>query len=437
MSWQSVYESKKTDMDHLVGLIEDGDRIVVQNGDAASYPILEAMYTHRDDYKNVTVMSVLMTRPTPISVPECNGKIDQLACFLDRGERDNIAKGSRIGVQLVQLNELMDAWRKKTHPNVAVIQVAPPDENGYVSMGTNATGIPETKHMYNKILAQVNKNVPFIRGEYSTLHVDDLTAVVELDEPLPVENNREPTEKDKAIAGHIVERIPDGACLQLGAGGIPTAVGAYLREKKHLGIHTEMFAESMVDLIECGAVDNSQKALLPGKSVFVFSGLTPKHRWMFKEHPELMETRSFEWVNDPYVIRQNDNVVAINAALCCDLAGQVCAESIGTRQYSGIGGQLNFVRGARMSKGGQAFITMNSTYTTKEGKTASKIDLTLPLGSAVTTPRTEVMYIVTEYGVADLNYETIETRAKRLIAIAHPDFRDELTFKAKQAGWIY
>lgn len=269
------------------------------------------------------------------------------------------------------------------------------------------------------------------------LHVDELTALIEKDVPMPVEQNRPPTEKDKTVAGYIVERVQDGACLQIGAGGIPTAVGIYLKEKKHLGIHTEMFAETMVDLIQCGAVDNSQKKLIPGKSVFVFSGLTEKHRWMFKNHPELMETRSFEWINNPYVIGQNDNVVSINACLAVDLTGQVCSESIGTRQYTGVGGQLDFVRGAQMSKGGQSFITMFSTYTDKEGKIRSKIDLTLPLGAAVSTPRTDVQYIVTEYGVADLQGQTIESRAKRLIAIAHPDFRDELTFKAKKAGWIY
>lgn len=151
----------------------------------------------------------------------------------------------------------------------------------------------------------------------------------------------------------------------------------------------------------------------------------------------MVETRSFEWVNDPYVIGQNDNFVSINAALCVDLTGQVCSESIGTRQYSGIGGQLDFVRGAQISKGGKSFITMYSTYVTKTGEVASKIDLTLPLGAAVTTPRTDAQYIVTEYGVADIKNETIENRAKRLIAIAHPDFRDELTYKAKKIGWIY
>ena len=305
-------------------------------------------------------------------------------------------------------------------------------------MGTNATGIPETRDNYERIIAQVNRNVPFIKGEYSTVPVSCISAFVELDTPMPVEDNRPPAEKDIRIAGHIVDMIRDGSCIQLGAGGVPTAVGMFLKDKKHLGIHTEMFAESMVDLIECGAVDNSMKQLLPGKSIFVFSGLTEKHRRLFSEKPETVETRSFEWVNDPYVIAQNDRAVSINSALACDLTGQICAESVGFRQYSGIGGQLNFVRGSQMSKDGQSFITMYSTYYNKtEGKECSKIDLTLPLGSAVTTPRTEVQYVVTEYGVADLRYQTIENRAKRLIAVAHPDFRDELTFKAKKIGWIY
>lgn len=437
MDWRESYERKKTDMAGLLSHIHDGDGVVIQNGDAASYEVLDALYDYRDNFRNVTVYTVLMSKPLRISRPECNGKVDQVSCFLSAGERDAIAEGSHIGVQLVQLHRLLESRRKNFKINCAIVHVSPPDENGYVSLGTNATGIPETKQTYERILAHVNKNVPYIQGPCSMLHVDELTALIERDVPMPVEQNRPPTEKDKTVAGYIVERVQDGACLQIGAGGIPTAVGIYLKEKKHLGIHTEMFAETMVDLIQCGAVDNSQKKLVPGKSVFVFSGLTEKHRWMFKNHPELMETRSFEWINNPYVIGQNDNVVSINACLAVDLTGQVCSESIGTRQYTGVGGQLDFVRGAQMSKGGQSFITMFSTYTDKEGKTRSKIDLTLPLGAAVSTPRTDVQYIVTEYGVADLQGQTIENRAKRLIAIAHPDFRDELLFKAKKAGWIY
>ncbi|MCJ7837512.1 4-hydroxybutyrate CoA-transferase [Cuneatibacter sp. NSJ-177] len=437
MNWRETYEKKKTTMEGLLSYIQDGDGIVVQNGDAATYEVLDALYEHRDDFKNVTVYTVVMSKPLKISLPECNGKVNQVSCFLSRGEREAIAQGSQVGVQLVHLNRLIASRLRDWKPNCALVHVSPPDENGYVSLGTNATGIPETKHTYERILAHVNRNVPYIQGPCSMLHVDELTALVELDATMPVEENRPPTEKDKIVAGHIMERVKDGACLQIGTGGIPTAVGIYLKDKKHLGIHTEMFAETMVDLIRCGAVDNSQKKLIPGKSVFVFSGLTEKHRWIFQNCPEIMETRSFEWVNNPYVIAQNDNALSINSCLAVDLTGQVCAESIGTRQYTGTGGQLDFVRGAQMSKGGQSYITMFSTYTDHEGKERSKIDLTLPLGSAVTTPRTDVQYIVTEYGVADLQDQTIENRAKRLIAIAHPDFRDELTFKAKKAGWMY
>lgn len=438
MSWREDYAKKRMSMDELMGLIHDGDRIVIQSGDAASYPIMQAMYDRREQMHGVTVYSVLLTKESPISRPECNGHINQVSPFLSAGERNAIADGSRIGVMLVQLNDLMRAWREIIHPNAAIIQVSPPDENGCVSLGTNATGIPEFIDTYERVIAQVNKNVPYIRGEYSTIHVSKLSGYVELDTEMVKEANRPPSEKDLKIAGYIVDMIKDGSCIQLGAGGVPTAVGTFLKDKRHLGIHTEMLAESMMDLIECGAVDNSMKKLLPGKSIFVFSGLTDKHRKMFSEHPELLETRSFEWVNDPYVIAQNDRAVSINSALTCDLTGQVCSESIGPRQYSGVGGQLNFVRGAQLSREGQSYITMYSTYFNKsEQREMSKISVMLPLGSAVTTPRQDVQYIVTEYGVADLRYQTIENRAKRLIAIAHPDFREELTYEAKKIGWIY
>ena len=213
-------------------------------------------------------------------------------------------------------------------------------------------------------------------------------------------------------------------------------VGKNLKHLKDLGIHTEMFCDTMVELIKCGAVNNSKKKVLPGKTVF---GLCQgkKITYDFLDHNTEVEMRSTSWVNNPYIIGRNDNVVSINSALAVDLTGQVCAESIGLRQYSGAGGHCDFVRGARASNGGQSFIAFYSTYNKKDGTVGSKIDLTLPLGSVVTTRRNDVHCIVTEYGVADLRYKSIEERAKALISIAHPDFRDELTFGAKKAGLIY
>ena len=237
------------------------------------------------------------------------------------------------------------------------------------------------------------------------------------------------------IAGHIVERVPDGATIQLGIGGVASAIGGFLKEKRDLGIHTEMFVNALVDLLKCGAANNSKKTLLPGKTVLGFS-LGSQEMYDFMDHNPDIEARPFEFVNDPRVIAQNDNMISINGAMQVDLMGQVCAESIGPRQFSGTGGQADFVRGANWSRGGMSFLALPSTLTTKSGEVKSKISAVLPLGSVVTTPRADVQYVVTEYGVADLRNEPLDVRAKRLIAIAHPDFRDKLTYEAKQAGML-
>ena len=277
--------------------------------------------------------------------------------------------------------------------------------------------------------------MPYVYGEGAVIPADKVTWMVEAEEPICELGRAEPSEAEIKIAGNIVDRVPDGACLQLGIGGVASAIGGFLKEKRDLGIHTEMFVNELYDLIACGAVNNSRKTLMPGKTVLGFS-LGSREMYDFMDHNHDIEARPFAWVNDPRVIAQNDNMVSINGAMQVDLMGQVCAESIGPRQFSGTGGQADFVRGANWSKGGMSFLCLPSTLTTKSGEVKSKISCALPLGSVVTTPRADVQYIVTEYGVADLRNEPLDVRAKRLIAIAHPDFRDQLTFEAKKAGFI-
>ena len=288
---------------------------------------------------------------------------------------------------------------------------------------------------YDTAIVQINRRMPFVFGEGTVIPADRVAWMVEAEEDLPILPSAEPSEAEVKIAGHIVDRVPDGACIQLGIGGVASAIGRFLKDKRDLGIHTEMFVNALVELLKCGAANNSRKTINPGKTVLGFSlGSQEMYDFMYR-NPDI-EARPFAYVNDPRIIAQNDNMVSINGAMQVDLMGQVCAESIGPRQFSGTGGQADFVRGANWSRGGMSFLALPSTLTTKSGEVKSKISAVLPLGSMVTTPRADVQYVVTEYGVADLRNEPLDVRAKRLIAIAHPDFRDRLTYDAKQAGMI-
>lgn len=435
MSWTDLYRSKLRSIPEALELIQSGDVILTQNGVAMPCALIEALYDIKDRVENVEINLGVTKRDFRIFGQECNGKINVRTNFLYPGERNAILAGSKMRVLLIDLHDTYADKRDFMGANVALAGVSPPDENGYFSLGLHGGDIAALKDTFDRIIVQVNENVPFVYGEGNLLHVNDVTAIVECSELLQELPVKDSTPLDEQIASHIIDRIPDGATLQFGVGGPGMVVGKNLKHKKDLGIHTEMFCDTMVDLLKCGAANNSKKKLLPGISVFGFcQGKKETYDYIHKNKD--FECRSFSWVNDPYIIGQNDNVVSINSALAVDLTGQVCAESKGLMQYSGTGGHCDFVRGARISKGGQSFITFYSTYKKKDGTKGSKIDITLPLGSAVTTRRNDVHYIVTEYGIADLRYRSIEERAKAMIAIAHPDFRDELTFQAKKFGLI-
>lgn len=436
MNWNKDYISKTRSLQEALNLIESGDVILTQNGVAMPCALIEGLYDIRDRVNDVEINLGVTKRNFRIFNKECNGKINVRTNFLYPGERAAISDGSKMQILLIDLHDTFEDKRDNMRANVAFAGVSGPDENGYFSMGLHGGDIPALKDSFEKIIVQVNNNSPFVYGEGNLLHVSDVTAIVEYSEPLQQLPVSESNPLDEKIASYIVDRIPDGATLQFGVGGPGMAIGRNLKHKKDLGIHTEMFCDTMVDLLKCGAANNSKKKILPGISVFGFcQGEQATYDYINKN--KLFECRSFSWVNDPFIIGQNDNVISINSAIAVDLTGQVCAESIGLKQYSGTGGHCDFVRGARISRGGQSFIAFYSTFKDKSGSVRSKIDLTLPLGSAVTTRRNDVHCIVTEYGIADLRYSSIEERAKKMINIAHPDFRDELTYKAKKFGLIY
>lgn len=316
----------------------------------------------------------------------------------------------------------------------AVVQMTPPDAHGYCNIGPlgfEPSGVKCAKH----IVAQINRNLPRVFGDSHDFHVSQIEAFFVCDEELENLVLPDPTPEELKAAEYVVERVDDGSTIQLGIGGISNAIAKGLESKKHLGAFTEMYSDALVDLQMKGVIDNSRKNFMPGKSVGGYSTGAKRLYDYIDENPAVYFT-SYDVVCNPYYIAQNDNLISLNTALSVDLTGQVCAESIGTRQYSASGGQFDFVRGAKMSKGGKSFIAVTSVAHTKNGP-VSKIAPILASGSAVTSLRNDVQYIVTEYGVADLRFADIPTRAKRLIAIAHPDFRDELTAEAKKLGFLY
>ena len=303
------------------------------------------------------------------------------------------------------------------------------DKHGFFSLGTVSSYSPAMIDKAKHIYVEVNENTPrAVCG--AQLHISQIDGLVENTFELPTLPAPKLDEVSITIGNLIAEQIPDGACIQLGIGAIPDAVGMALKTKHDLGIHTEMFTSSMVDLIECGAVNNSKKQIHRGKTVTTFAFGSKAINDYIDDNPAI-EILPVDYVNNPEVICQNDNMISINAALEVDLFGQVCAESIGTKIMSGSGGQVDYVRGACQSKGGKSFIAFSSTA---KGGTISKIKPILTPGAVVTTSKNDVDYIVTEYGIAHLRGQTLSSRVKQLISIAHPDFRDELSFEAKKRG---
>lgn len=291
------------------------------------------------------------------------------------------------------------------------------------------------KEKAKKILVQVNPNVPYVFGEYNRIHISEVDAIVEQEGPLP-ENSELPVDQTiNAISDFLLEQIPDGACIQLGLGGVANAVGYGLKKKNDLGAHTELMSDSMMELMKLGVLNNSCKSFIPGKTVSAFT-FGSRELYDFVHLNPQMYYLPFPIVNDPVNIAKNDNMISINTALSADIFGQINADNIAGRQHSATGGQVDFVRGAQMSKGGKSFIAMTSTYTDKRGKLVSRIVSQFPMGTCVTTPRSDVQYVVTEYGCVNLKTLTMKDRIRAMISLAHPAFREALTEEAKSAGFL-
>ena len=430
--FNQLYRSKLTTADELARRAQSGWVIGMDAGPAQTPAIISAIArrVREDDLSGLKVHTLLDVYPYEFYADDSlAGKMTGCSWFSSAGARKavNGGYGDFIPAYYRDIPGLMAGYEFDAY----CVAVSPMDKHGYFSLGLTSSCCEALFDRSKRIFVEVNENMPRAVA-CMQLHVSQVDAIIENNIPLP-ELPKSALDETSIIIGNLIaEQIPDGACIQLGIGAIPDATGMALKSKHDLGIHTEMFVDSMVELIECGAVNNSKKQIHRGKSVTTFAYGSKRIYDYIDDNPAI-ELLPVNYVNDPNVICKNDNMVSINAALEVDLWGQVCAESVGTKHMSGSGGQIDYVRGACQSKGGMSFIAFSSTA--KNG-TISKIRPILTPGAVCTTSKNDVDCIVTEYGIAKLRGKSLGERAKQLIEIAHPDFRDELRFEAKKRGMM-
>ncbi len=430
-TWSNIYESRIVSPQEAVQAIKSGMRIFLTGNCSVPQKVLGALVEYAPNLQNVEICQALTVGPADYVAPEMEGHLRVNTMFISANIRRAVQEG-RADFTPVLLSEFPLLFKRKYLPlDVALIHVSPPDEHGFCSLGIEVGLTKSAAESSKIIIAEVNQKMPRTLGD-AFIHVSKLNYVVPVDYPLPElpmgdEGSSEIIEK---IAGYIAELIPDGATMQMGIGAIPDAVLKFLFEKRDLGIHTELFSDGVIDLVEAGVLTNARKTLHTGKIIAGFI-LGTKRLYDWVDDNPLIELHPTEYVNDPFVIAQNERMVAVNSAIEVDLTGQVCADSIGPKLYSGVGGQLDFIYGASRSKDGVPIIALPST-----AKNFSRIVSTLKPGAGVVTTRNHVRYIVTEYGVADLYGKTIRQRAQALINIAHPDFRDQLTREAKELHFL-
>lgn len=430
-NFRELYQSKLTTARELALRVESGWTLGMDTALSQTPAIMAAIAerVEKDQLRGLKVQTLLDAYPFAFYTDgSLSGKMNGVSWFSSGYARKAVNEGYADFIPNYY-RDIPKIIREFYEYDAFCVSVSPMDKHGYFSLATNSSYSEAMISKARRIFVEVNRFQPrAVCG--GQIHVSQVEAIVENDQPLPVLPPAKLDEVSVTIGNLIAERIPDGACIQLGIGAIPDATGMALKAKHDLGIHTEMFTDSMVELIECGAVNNSKKQIHRGKSVTTFAYGSQRIYDYIDDNPAIA-IMPVDYVNDPNVICQNDNVISINAALEVDLWGQVCAESVGTRHMSGSGGQIDYVRGACQSKGGKSFIAFTSTA---KGGTISKIKPILTPGAVCTTSKNDVDYIVTEYGVAHLRGHSLAERAKQLIAIAHPDFRDELSFEAKKRG---
>jgi acetyl-CoA hydrolase len=424
---QRVFHDKLVTGAQALQIVRSGDAVYVHPGCAAPERLLDALVARRDELENVRVMHLMSMGRAEYAKPGMEKHFRHVALFTGKNVREAINQGRAdyVPVFLSEIPRLFTSGRVPV--DVALIHVSPPDEHGFCSFGVGVETTKAAAEMARVVIAQVNPRMPRVLGD-NFIHVRKVTYFVESDDPLVELPRVRMSPAFEEIGRNVASLIEDGATLQLGIGGIPDAVLQHLGDRRHLGVHTEMFSDGMVELVERGVVTNERKTLHPGKIVASFV-LGTKPLFDFIHNNPIVEFHPTDYVNDPFIICQNERMASVNSAIQVDLTGQVCSDSIGDTVYSGFGGQVDFVRGASRSKYGKAIIALLSTAKDEE---VSRINTYLDEGAGVVTSRADVHHIVTEFGIADLHGKTLRERARALIEIAHPKFREELEQGARK-----
>jgi len=426
MSWVDNYKKKLVTAEEAVSAIKSGDRVYISGNAATPYALMHALAKRRDELEEVELVHVLLMGEDPLSSPEMEGHFRHNSLFVGPADRKAINEGRAdyIPIFLHQIPALM--YSDQMPLNVAILHLSPPDEHGFMSFGVEVLASKAAAEKAEIVIAQVNDQMPRVLGD-SFIHVSRVDKVVEVSEELPQLERKPFTEVERKIGHYIAELIENGSTLQLGIGGIPDAVLSALKDRRDLGIHTEMVSDGVMEAIDAGVITGAKKTFHPYKVILTFI-LGSKKLYDFVDNNPVLEAHPTDYTNHPFNVSRNDNMVAINSAIEVDITGQVCSDSVGTYIYSGFGGQVDFIRGAAHSKGGKPIIALPSTAKNDE---LSRIVPFLKKGAGVVTTRADVKYVVTEYGVAYLHGKNLQERTVALINIAHPKFRPDLIKEAK------
>jgi len=427
MSWIDDYRAKLSTAEVAVRRIHSHQRVYYGGNAAIPWALVRALAGRSDELNGVQLNHVLLLGDDPLSAPGMEGHFRHNSLFVGPADREAVNDG-RADYVPIFLHQIPRLFKERIVPlDVAMLQVSPPDEHGFMSLGVETLASKAAAQVAGIVLVQVNDRMPRVLGD-CFVHVSRVTAIVEHSEPLPTLAPRPASPVEQAIARHIVPLVQPGSTLQMGIGGIPDSVYAALEGPLELGIHTEMISDGAMRAIERGVITGTAKSLHPGKVVITFA-LGSEALYDFLDNNPLLEAHPVDHVNDPFVVSQNDNLVAINSAIEVDLTGQVCSDSIGPFIYSGFGGQVDFIRGAARSKGGRPIIALPAVA---QGGKTSRLVPYLKQGAGVVTSRADVHTVVTEYGVAHLFGKNLRERAEALIRIAHPQFREELEHAARE-----
>ncbi|MFN8377196.1 MAG: acetyl-CoA hydrolase/transferase C-terminal domain-containing protein [Anaerolineae bacterium] len=427
--WHYLYSERLCSAEHALRSVHSGNRVFLTGNASVPRTLAAALIQRARSLHDVEIAQVLTVGNLGCVDPEMEGHLRVNSMFVSEDVRKAVNEG-RADFTPVFLSEIPRLYRTRLPIDVALVHVSPPDEHGFCSFGVEVGVTKTAAEVARVVIAEVNPKMPRTLGD-SFIHVSKLTHIVEVDYDLPEIRQGESSDVQTAIARHIAALIEDGSTLQMGIGGIPDAVLGFLDDKRNLGVHTELFSDGVIRLVEQGIINNEAKSLHPGKIIAGFAMGTRQLYDFIHDNP-IIELHPTEYVNDPFRIAQNDRMVSINSAIEVDLTGQVCADSFGHQIYSGVGGQLDFIRGAARSTGGKPIIALPSTA---KGGAVSRIVPELKPGAGVVTTRNDVHYVVTEFGVADLYGRTIAQRVRALMDIAHPRFREDIERQARE--WHY